>query len=254
MKKLSSRNTPGIIKGNFVCATNYSISYCDGLPTLTNVVEHLQCAESADTKSCDRTSAMSTKIETSSWELDLRCVSLLTAVLTTCFHLLQDITLSRMQLIFSAINWQLHGQPMCTHFGTKMNVPTPEYINEEAPSVGRSLLWRQEKEYAIKKDEIPESTMDMESMSEQSSDKNAASFSVGTVNPYSVAYSHEKYSNNRQLSRTPSFKTVASSTEYLDLPPVLHLHKEPIAINFPAYMSCAISQRPSLSDIQQCST
>jgi len=34
--------------------------------------------------------------------------------------------------------------------------------------------------------------MDMVSVSEQSSDKNAASFSVGAVNPHSVAYFHEE--------------------------------------------------------------
>jgi len=155
MTKLSSRNTPRVVKGNFVCVTNRSISYCDGPPTLTNVVEHLQCAESDDSKSCDRTSAVSTKIAISSWELNLRDVCLLMAVSTTCLHLLQDIKASRVQLIFSVFNWQRHGQPMCTHFGTKMNVPPAEYINKEAPSVGGSVLWRPEKKYAIKKTKFP---------------------------------------------------------------------------------------------------
>merc|ERR1719219_3329493 len=127
MTKLSSRNTPRVVKGNFVCVTNRCISYCDGPPTLTNVVEHLQCAESDDSKSCDRTSAVSTKIATS----------------------------SRVQFSFSVFTWKRHGLPMCINSGTKMNVPPAEYTNEEAPSVGGSVLWRQQREYASYKDEIP---------------------------------------------------------------------------------------------------
>jgi len=185
MTKPSSRNSPGVIKGNFVCVTNdRSISYFDGPSALTNVVEHLRCAESDDSKFCDRTSAVSTKIAASSWELDLRDVSLLMAVSTTCSYSLQDIKTSRVQLIFSVFNWQRHGQRMCTHFGIKINVPPAEYINKEVPSVGGSVLRRQERQYAIKKDEILESTMDMASVSEQSSDRNAGSFSVGAFIPH----------------------------------------------------------------------
>jgi len=128
----------------------------------------------------------------------------------------------------------------------QMNAPRRSHLMAASDSVRVSAMQVSESQqvkqlsevYPNKKPGSPVTTQKMMLMSEpytyyqeslQSSHRQVDGLSTSTV--------------NAPISPTILCKMVPFSGTSPDLPPVLHLHKEPVAVTFPAQMFCVISPR-----------
>jgi len=95
--------------------------------------------------------------------------------------------------------------------------------------------------------EIPQTIPDIKCPAKEINFRNVGTLFTIAVSPLSKRCTSTNEKSNIPLPPEVFCKMCPSSMISDDLPPVLHLHKKPIAVTFPANMSCIISPRPMRS-------
>jgi len=227
---------------------NDTLSY--GEPTRSTIMEHLEFEEYNDKRSFDCTYFVPTTIPMSKSKLALGDETSLMALSATFFDQLPQVQMQPVGMEIScslAFEQLCHNQPSYNISLPQMNVPPPSHSSKASHSVQVSAIQVSEPAqvkqlsavYPNKKHGSPVTIQKMMLMSEPY-----------TYYQESLQSSHRPVEGvptsavNTSKSSTVSCKMGPSSGTSPDVPPVLHLHKEPVAVTFPARMSCVISSRP----------
>lgn len=95
--------------------------------------------------------------------------------------------------------------------------------------------------------EIPRTIPNIKCPAKEINNRSAGTMSTIAVSSLSRRCTSTTEYNNIPLSPEAFCDMSPSSMISDDLPPVFHLHKEPIPVSFPAHLSCIISPRPMRS-------
>jgi len=154
------------------------------------------------------------------------------------------------EIFLPAFEYLRHNYKNYNFFHSQM-IASPSRVLEAIPLSPK--VAETEEVYPKKKQECPVTVDNMIYVSEpytndQNCDQSSYRVERGkckvAFNAPPMKYSGTKKKSNRPLSSIFSSNTVPSSKTYPDSPPVLQLHKEPLAVAYPAYMSCVINTRP----------
>jgi len=225
-------------------------------PTRITLMHSLQNEENYNSISWERTSFVCISIPMSLPELVFRDESLMVLSLN-CFHYL---TLVHMQNVWALIffvsrhrcpNEFMYNDSFAQMIVCKVRKVSP--VSLLGRCLTMSLSHPQQRKLPIKEQQnndydIPITIQNMACLSQVISYTTAGGISKA-ASSLSGRCSSTTKCNNNPLPPDVSLKMAPFSMSD-DSPPVLRLFKKPVAVNFPAVMSCVISPRPVRSDVR----
>jgi len=242
---------------NFQCAVVANYIRSHGATTKSTMIQHLQNKENNNSISWERICFVSKNIPMSLPELALGDESLLMVLYLSYSHQFHLVYIhhSRAEIFSIDLYHRCPNEFSYNDSFAQLTVCKSNWITVVSP-FSRGLMiklsYPQQQKLLIEEQqnndqESPEPSHDMMCSSKEISLLDAEGVSI-SASLYSMRCSSTREYNNNPISPEVSFKMAPFSMIPDDVPPVLHLHKEPVTVTFPARMSCIIRPRPTRYD------